>query len=99
MRRAITISIPNELKKDLDRFTREEGVSRSDVVRECLRDYLWVRRFRRIRTRMAARAAVGPPARSGGGGPLEVQAALGAALIAIAAAATGLLGEGTGRDD
>jgi metal-responsive CopG/Arc/MetJ family transcriptional regulator len=40
MRQTITVSIPEDLKKALDKVSKEEGVSRSDLVRESLRDYL-----------------------------------------------------------
>jgi metal-responsive CopG/Arc/MetJ family transcriptional regulator len=49
MRESISISLPAELKADLDRFTEAEGVSRSDLFREALREYLFVRRFRALR--------------------------------------------------
>ncbi len=56
MRQTITISLPEEIKQEIDRIVKEEGVSRSDVIRESLRDYLFVRRFRALRSRMASRA-------------------------------------------
>lgn len=34
-----------------------EGVSRSDLVRESLRDYLFVRQFRKLRKGMMAKAS------------------------------------------
>ena len=49
MRESISISLPSELKADLDRFTEAEGVSRSDLFREALREYLFIRRFRALR--------------------------------------------------
>lgn len=49
MRESISVSIPAELKAELDRFTAAEGVSRSDLFREALREYLFVRRFRTLR--------------------------------------------------
>jgi metal-responsive CopG/Arc/MetJ family transcriptional regulator len=56
MRETITVSLPQDLKEALDRVVAEEGVSRSDVVRDSLRDYLFIRRFRALRARMMARA-------------------------------------------
>jgi metal-responsive CopG/Arc/MetJ family transcriptional regulator len=49
MRESISISLPEDLKTELDRATEAEGVSRSDLVREALREYLFIRRFRRLR--------------------------------------------------
>jgi metal-responsive CopG/Arc/MetJ family transcriptional regulator len=56
MRETITISIPQDLRKELDQITAEEGISRSDIVRESLRDYLFIRHYRLLRMRMMARA-------------------------------------------
>ena len=49
MRESISISLPGDLKAELDDLTDAEGVSRSDVVREALREYLFSRRFRALR--------------------------------------------------
>lgn len=52
MRETISISLPPQVREELDEVTRTEGVSRSDLVREALRDYLFVRRFRRLRAEL-----------------------------------------------
>jgi metal-responsive CopG/Arc/MetJ family transcriptional regulator len=49
MSESISISLPEDLKRELDRATKAEGISRSDLVREALREYLFIRRFRRLR--------------------------------------------------
>ncbi len=49
MRTAITLSVPEELKKDLDKLAKQEGISRSDILRESLRTYLFSHRLRRLR--------------------------------------------------
>jgi metal-responsive CopG/Arc/MetJ family transcriptional regulator len=56
MRQTITVSIPEDIRKALDKITANEGVTRSDIVRESLRDFLFIRRFRSLRGRMMARA-------------------------------------------
>ncbi|MBI1870289.1 MAG: CopG family transcriptional regulator [Chlamydiae bacterium] len=56
MRQTITISIPKNIKKALDHLVSEEGVSRSDVVRDSLRDYLFVHQFRSLRSKMMTQA-------------------------------------------
>ena len=56
MRSTLTIRLPDEVKKELDRVARREGVSRSDIVRESVRDYLFIRQFRRLRQRMLPKA-------------------------------------------
>ena len=49
MRESISISLPEDLKAELDEAGRVEGVSRSDVVREAVREYLFIKRFRALR--------------------------------------------------
>ncbi|HYU52856.1 MAG TPA: ribbon-helix-helix protein, CopG family, partial [Gemmatimonadaceae bacterium] len=49
-------SLPQAIRRELDRIAREEGVSRSDVLRQSLEDFLFVRRFRQLRQRMMAAA-------------------------------------------
>jgi metal-responsive CopG/Arc/MetJ family transcriptional regulator len=56
MRETITISIPDDIKEEVDKIVRAEGISRSDVVRESLRDYLFIRRFKLLRARLLAKA-------------------------------------------
>lgn len=57
MRSTITISVPEQMKSDLEKLSRADGVSRSDIVRESLRDYIFVRRFRSMRQSMLSKAA------------------------------------------
>lgn len=56
MRETITISIPEEMKKELESLTKEEGMTRSEVVKRSLQDYLFFRNLRRIRLKMMAKA-------------------------------------------
>lgn len=57
MRSTITVSIPQDVRKELDRVSETDGISRSDIVRESVRDYLFIRQFRTLRKAMAPRAA------------------------------------------
>ena len=56
MRETVTISLPGAIRRDVDRIAKEEGVSRSDVLRQSLEEFLFVRRFRQLRQRMMAAA-------------------------------------------
>lgn len=56
MRETLTISLPKEVKIELDRLTQEEGLTRSDVVRQSLYNYLFIRKFRVLRAKMMAKA-------------------------------------------
>ena len=49
MRQTVAVSLPVELTEELDRAAGEEGSSRSELVRDALRRYLAVRRFRAVR--------------------------------------------------
>lgn len=59
MRSTMTISVPAKMLMELDQISQSEGVSRSDIVRESLRDYLFIRRFRSLRKVMVSKAAKG----------------------------------------
>ncbi len=48
--------MPQAIRRELDRIAKEEGLSRSDVLRQSLEDFLFVRRFRQLRQRMMAAA-------------------------------------------
>ena len=54
MRETVTISLPQAIRRELDKVAKAEGVSRSDVLRQSLEDFLFVRRFRQLRQRMMA---------------------------------------------
>jgi len=56
MRSTVTVSLSKQLKRALDRLSRDEGVSRSDLVRESVREYLFFARFRRLRNRLIPKA-------------------------------------------
>ena len=56
MRETVTISLPQAIRRELDKVAKAEGLSRSDVLRQSLEDFLFVRRFRQLRQRMMAAA-------------------------------------------
>lgn len=56
MRESISISLPESVKAELDRFTQAEGISRSDLIRQALQEYLLIRKFRSLRSRMMLQA-------------------------------------------
>lgn len=57
MRSTITVSMPEDVRAEMDRVSDAEGISRSDIVRESVRDYLFVRQFRAMRKGMVPKAA------------------------------------------
>jgi len=52
MNRIITIRIPEEMSKELQEITRSEGKPLSDLVRESLKKYISIYRFRKLRNRV-----------------------------------------------
>jgi len=56
MRESISISLPEEVKTELDRFTAKRGITRSDVVREAITDYLFIQNLRDLRGRLMSAA-------------------------------------------
>jgi hypothetical protein len=45
----ITIRVPESLKRELKRFSKQHGQSAGDVVRESLKRYLAVERFQALK--------------------------------------------------
>lgn len=56
MRKSITISLPEEMEAAVDEFIREEGISRSELIRESLHDYLYFRKLKKTRETMLRKA-------------------------------------------
>ena len=54
MREVISISLPSEIKAQIEEAASQQGVSRSDIIREALNDYLFAREFRRLRKKARA---------------------------------------------
>lgn len=48
----LTIRLPDTLKADLDKLSRNEKKAVSDIVRESLRRYVAVERFRSVRKKI-----------------------------------------------
>lgn len=63
MSRLLSVSLPDELSDDTDRLAAAQGRTRSEVVRDALRGYLWRERWslatREARAR-AEREGIGP---------------------------------------
>ena len=57
MRSTLTISLPEKVRAQLDRVSKAEGISRSDIVRESVRDYLFIRQLRSLRRTMVPKAS------------------------------------------
>jgi metal-responsive CopG/Arc/MetJ family transcriptional regulator len=56
VRKAVTVSLPGPLTEELDAVSREEGTTRSEVVRDALRRYFTLREYRALRAELTIEA-------------------------------------------
>lgn len=54
MNATLTVELPDDVKATLGKAAREEGVSESVFAVRALQDYLFLRRFRKLRERLIA---------------------------------------------
>jgi predicted transcriptional regulator len=52
----LTLRVPDELDRALERQSAAQGISKSDLAREALKRYLRVSEFRTLRSKLVARA-------------------------------------------
>ncbi|NOY10421.1 MAG: ribbon-helix-helix protein, CopG family [Spirochaetes bacterium] len=56
MRKVLTISIPENIEKEIDQFVKEENSSRSEVIRKAIMDYIYFKKLRKLREKMMLKA-------------------------------------------
>ena len=52
MRHTLTIRLPDDLRKELQKISQEESKPMSDLVRESLQRYISIYKFRRLRNKV-----------------------------------------------
>ncbi len=52
MKRPITVRLPDDLRKELQDISSRGNIPVSDIVRESIRKYISIHRFRRLRNRV-----------------------------------------------
>jgi len=52
MRQTLTIRLPDDLRKELQKISKEESKPMSDLVRESLQRYIAIYKFRRLRNKV-----------------------------------------------
>lgn len=57
MSKHVVLELPARVEAALDEAVREDGISTDELVVAALNDYLFVRKFRRLRERMLAAQA------------------------------------------
>jgi len=56
MRAVISISLPEKMASELDKAVKETGRTKSEIIKESLRLYLWEERFKKIRKGLSGKA-------------------------------------------
>ena len=56
MRSVLSVSLPEKMAAELDILARKTGRNKSDIVKESLGEFLWEKRFRRIKKRLIPKA-------------------------------------------
>ena len=59
MRSVLSVSLPENISSELDKFARSTGRTKSDIVKESINLYLWEARFRRVQKRVGTKAKKG----------------------------------------
>ena len=57
MRQALTISIPEPIKKEVDGFVAATGITRSELFRKAVDDYMYFAKLKQMRNKMMLMAA------------------------------------------
>jgi len=52
MKETITIRLPSDLQKELNKVVKADKTSKSEIVREAVSRYLALRRFQQLRTKV-----------------------------------------------
>ena len=56
MRTVISVSLPEEMASKLNKFAKESGMAKSEIIKESLRAYLWEERFKRLKKNLVRKA-------------------------------------------
>ncbi len=58
MSQVIAISLTKKIKKDIDALSVREGISRSDLIRRAIKEYLFAHQFRALRNQMVSKTKI-----------------------------------------
>lgn len=56
MRSVLSVSLPEKMAAELDLLAKETGRNKSDLVKESLGEFLWEKRFSRMKKRLRPKA-------------------------------------------
>lgn len=56
MRTILSVSLPEDMSKELDRFAKTTGRNKSDIVKESLSLFLWEMKLKAVQKRLGPKA-------------------------------------------
>jgi len=56
MRTVLSVSLPESMSEELDRFAKSTGRNRSDIVKESLNLFLWEMKLKAVQRKLGSRA-------------------------------------------
>jgi metal-responsive CopG/Arc/MetJ family transcriptional regulator len=56
MRTVLSISLPEQISQELNRFAKNTGRNKSDIVKESISLYLWESQFQQMKKQLSAKA-------------------------------------------
>ncbi|MHB1688714.1 MAG: ribbon-helix-helix protein, CopG family [Ignavibacteriaceae bacterium] len=56
MSQSVEVNLPSKLNEELELITAEEGLTKSELVKKAIEDYLFIHKFRTLRKKLTSRA-------------------------------------------
>jgi predicted DNA-binding protein len=56
MRSVLSVSLPEKISSELEKFAKSTGRSKSDIIKESINLYLWEAQFRKVRRGISSKA-------------------------------------------
>jgi len=56
MRKVVSVSFSEDMAEKLEKTSRNSGKSKSEIIKQALRSYLWEERFRKARKTITVKA-------------------------------------------
>ncbi len=56
MRSVLSVSLPEKISCELEKYAKSTGRSKSDIVKESISLYLWESRFQKLQRRVSSKA-------------------------------------------
>ena len=57
MNQKIELELPSNLNKELELVTKEEGLTKNELVKKAIENYLYVKKFRSLRKKLIPKAS------------------------------------------